>query len=74
MRKCGFCRKSSNKLNQCWILKEGLHGYGADPDYYMVIKSISLYLCDKCSVKSYALRHVGVKFEPFILKEDYFKK
>lgn len=69
MRKCGFCRKPSKKLNQCWILKESLHGWRADPDFWEISQFITLYLCDDCSYKEYTLKHLKQNHKPIILEE-----
>lgn len=73
MRKCGFCRKPNKKLSMCIIVKEGLHGYRADLDFWEVQKLICLYLCDECVNKNYILKHTQKIYLPTIIKENYFE-
>lgn len=73
MRKCGLYRRQFKKLNQCWILKERLHGWRANPNYWHVSGFRTLYLCDDCSYISYTLKNTQAKVTPIILEEDYFK-
>jgi hypothetical protein len=76
MRKCSFCKKNTNKLAMCWVLKSAKRKYGkgseANPVYFVdeIYGTSTVYLCDECKEKEYI--RVGKKFFPFIIQENYF--
>lgn len=74
MRKCGFCRQPNKILNQCWVLREGLYGLGARPNFWQIEKFITVYLCKNCSQNPYTLKHLKLTFQPIILVNNYFSK
>ena len=63
MKQCSLCRKKFDKpLFLCWVLKEGWHGYGAKPNFKMIVGFKTLGLCYRC-------KETRIKFSKELIKE-----
>lgn len=68
MKRCSLCRKDFDKpLFKCQVLKEDWHGWGAKPDYKMIVGFKTLSLCLKC-------KETPIKFSEELYKESPYMR
>ena len=63
--KCGVCRKKINIYYIRYFLKEKLHGWRANPDFWQINETKILKVCGDCAVKPYTLKHLGIEILPY---------